>query len=76
MVLPPDRLDEPAVAGGFVTLHECRFLHKAAAVAPGHVNHHRNAVHHAPAGDLPGSSPPPCMAQLASRDKADSALLA
>ena len=77
IVFPPDRLDEPAAFTRIVTLDAQCLFHEPLPLSPGHVNDHRDAVHHAPTGDFPGKlAAAPCMAQLAMRDKADSALLA
>ena len=54
----PSRLNEPAVLSGFVALDEQGFLHKPFPFASRHVNHHGDAVHHTPAGDLPGKLTP------------------
>ena len=54
IVLPPDRLDEPAVLWRVITFDEQGFLYKPLPLSPGHVNHHRNPVHDAPAGHLSG----------------------
>ena len=66
-----------AVLRGFVAFDENRFFGESPPLVARHVNHHGDPVHYASTGDFPGKLPAaPCMAQLAIRDKALSALLA
>ena len=53
-MFPPDRLDEPAVPWRVVAFDEQGLLHEPTSLSPCHVNHHSDAVHHAPAGHLSG----------------------
>ena len=44
----PNRLNVPLVLSGFVALDKQGFLHKPPSLTARHVNHHGDAVHHAP----------------------------